>query len=223
MANYKFETIVSVCVETLPPTTLELGKDKQQQEFALSTSRRSEIRQRNQFFSETEEMFATLRWFVGLGIWLWFGLRSRAWDALAGWAGLLLVVIYIRKIQGIYNATRCNQRARRNLCVKIVYAMDSWDATTTTTTTTTATKSKILFMSFGSSSARTVKSKSSSALECVEEDDDDQSEQSSTKRLVCREPKSSGETNWIAPRYKIFMYSMRMFLCFIRNDIERQA
>lgn len=221
MANYKFETIVSVCVETLPPTTLELGKDKQQQEFALSTSRRSEIRQRNQFFSETEEMFATLRWFVGLGIWLWFGLRSRAWDALAGWAGLLLVVIYIREIQGIYNATRCNQRARRNLCVKIVYAMDSWDATTTTTTT--ATKPKILFMSFGSSSARTVKSKSSSASECVEEDDDDQSEQSSRKRLVCREPKSSGETNWIAPRYNIFMYSMRMFLCFIRNDIERQA
>lgn len=216
MAIYKFETIVSVCVETLPPTTLELGKDKQQQEFALSTSRRSEIRQRNQFSSETEEMFATLRWFVGLGIWLWFGLRSRAWDALAGWAGLLLVVIYIRKIQGIYNATRCNQRARRNLCVKIVYAMDSSDATTTT-------KPKILFMSFGSSSARTVKSKSSSASECVEEDDDDQSEQSSRKRLVCREPKSSGETNWIAPRYNIFMYSMRIFLCFIRNDIERQA
>lgn len=78
-------------------------------------------------------------------------------------------------------------------------------------------------MSFGSSSARTVKSKSSSASECVEEDDDDQSEQSSTKRLVCREPKSSGETNWIAPRHNIFMYSIRMFLCFIRNDIERQT
>lgn len=59
VASYKFETIV----ETLPPTTLELGKDKQEEEaeFALSTSkRRFEIRQRNLFYKEM------LRWFVGL-------------------------------------------------------------------------------------------------------------------------------------------------------------
>lgn len=151
-----------------------------------------------------------LRWFVGLlGIWL----RSRAWHALTVLgAGLLLVVIYIyESLQGIYNATLCNQRVRRNLCIKIVYALDSWDATATTTTT----KPKILFMS----SARTVKSKSSAASECRRSSWTEF--KTDAKRRICRKPKSSGETNWIAPRYNIFMYSM--FLCIIRNVIERQA